>query len=217
MTVRVVLYGSRPDGHARVVFEVLLANTDLEVTGLVDDEPENAHRRIGQLSVVGTRRDLAALREDGLEGVVLGFGGAAGRAAAVAAVRAAGLALPTLVHPSAHVSTSATLGPGAQVLPLASVGPGATIGSGAIVNTGAIIEHDVSIADYSVIGPGAVLAGRAAVREGGEIGARAVVLPDVVVGDRAVLGAGAVLTATARPGLIYVGIPAREISSAGGE
>jgi len=207
--VRVVVYGSRPDGHARVVIELLATNGNYKLMGLVDDLPENAGRRIGDLEVVGGSSDLERLAKDGVEGVLLGFGAARGRAAVLDAVENAGLALPVLVHPTVHVAASAVLAPGAQLLPNASVGPGARVGRGALVNTGAIADHDVQLADAVVVGPGAVIAGRAQVGVEAEIGAGAVVLPDVRVGPTAIVGAGAVVNRDVPPGVTVAGVPAR--------
>jgi sugar O-acyltransferase (sialic acid O-acetyltransferase NeuD family) len=211
--VRVVVYGSRPDGHAKVLIEALLPAADFEIVGLLDDVPGNAGRRIGELSVLGARADLERLGGEGIEGALLGFGSAGGRLAIVEAVQAAGLALPIFVHPTAHVYASAVLAPGAQILPLASVGPGARIGRGALINTGAIVEHDAMVGDCAVVGPGAVLAGRASAGESAELGARAVVLPDVQVGAQAVVGAGAVVTRAVAEGHTVVGVPARPLRS----
>ncbi|HEX5712635.1 MAG TPA: NeuD/PglB/VioB family sugar acetyltransferase [Solirubrobacterales bacterium] len=209
--MRAVLYGSRPDGHAAVVLELLAPGAGVEVVGLLDDWPENSERRIGELAVVGGSADLHRLAAEGIEGVLLGFGATAGRAEIVAAVEAAGLALPTLVHPSAHVAASATLAAGVQVLPKASVGPNANVGRGGLVNTGAILDHDVSVGDFSVIDPGAVLTGRARVGATVEIGSGAVLIPDSEVGDGATVGAGAVVTRPVAPGATVVGVPARPL------
>jgi sugar O-acyltransferase (sialic acid O-acetyltransferase NeuD family) len=211
--MRVALYGSRPDGHANVVLELLAGDSELEVVGLIDDWPENSERRIGALEVIGGSDDLARLAAAGVEGVLLGFGAAQGRQQIVAAVAAAGLALPTLVHPSAQIAASATLADGVQVLPQVSIGPNARIGQGGLINTGAIVEHDVSVGDYAVVDPGAVLAGRVRIGESVEVGSGAVVIPDVEVGAGATVGAGAVVTRTVAPGQTVVGVPARPLDS----
>jgi sugar O-acyltransferase (sialic acid O-acetyltransferase NeuD family) len=207
--VRLALYGSRPDGHARVVLEVLLDGLEHELLGLIDDVPENVQRTVAGLAVIGGGADLGRLRAGGLEGVVLGFGAARGRDSVVAAIAAAALELPTLIHPSAHIASSAHLGPGVQVLPQASVGPGASIGRGALVNTGSIVEHDVVVGEAAVVGPGAVLAGRVRLGGAAEMGAGAVAIPDVEIGARALVGAGAVVTRDVDAGATVAGVPAR--------
>jgi UDP-perosamine 4-acetyltransferase len=212
--MRVVIYGSRSDGHAKVILDTFLADSGLEVVGLVDDLPENAGRTIGSLRVLGGGADLAALAADGVEGVLLGFGAPSGRESVVEAIDAAGLALPTLIHPSAHVATTARLGDGVQVLPQASVGPGADVGRGALINTGAIVEHDNGIGDFSVVDPGAVLAGRVSVGASVEVGAGAVLIPYVEVGAGATVGAGAVVIDPVAAGATVVGVPARPITRA---
>jgi sugar O-acyltransferase (sialic acid O-acetyltransferase NeuD family) len=209
--MRVVVYGSRPDGHANVVLQVLLDAADLEVVGLIDDWPENAGRTIGALEVLGGSADLTRLAGEGVDGVLLGFGAAKGRGAIVRAVEAAGLALPILVHPSARVTASATLAAGAQVLAGAYIGPNAQLGRGALLNTGAIVEHDVRLGDCSVVGPGAVLAGRVRVDESVEVGSGAVLIPDVEVSAGATVGAGAVVTRSVAAGATVVGVPARPL------
>lgn len=206
-----MIYGSRPDGHARVVAESLSesATLALEFVGLVDDYPENAGRSFSGLSVIGTGDDLPRLRDEGVEAVALGFGAGRGRVATAERILAAGLELPVLVHPTAIVARSARLAAGCQVLPGAVVGPGASLGRGVLVNTGAIVEHDCRLQDGVVVYSGAVLAGRVSVGAETEVGAGAVLIPDVDVGARCRIGAGAAVIDDVAADLTVVGVPAR--------
>ncbi|HEY2055916.1 MAG TPA: acetyltransferase [Solirubrobacterales bacterium] len=213
--MRLAVYGTRPDGHANVVLDLFGGSPDHEFVGLLDDWPENADRMIGGLAVIGGSGDLAELARGGLDGVVLGFGAAVGRGRILAAIEAAGLALPTLVHPTAFVAGSATLGNGTQVMPQASVGPNVRVGRGVLVNTGATLDHDVEVADASVIDPGAVLTGRVQIGSEVEIGSGAVLIPDSVVGDGATVGAGAVVVRPVEAGVTVVGVPARPLTLSG--
>lgn len=194
-----------------MVVELLGTMDGVELVGLVDDVPENAARRIGALAVIGTRADLPRLAREGVEAAVLGFGAARGRAAVLAAIESAGMALPALVHPSAHVSASASLAAGCQLMTRVVVGSGARVGRGVLINSGAIVEHDVQLGDAAVIDPGAVVTGRAVVGSGTEVGSGAVVLPDVRIGEGATVGAGAVVTRDVAPWTTVVGVPARAI------
>ncbi len=208
--MRIAIYGSRPDGHAKVLLDLLDGREDLTVAGLIDDGAENRERQVRGRKVIGTGEQLEALGAEGLEGVLLGFGEVHGRREAIERVRAAGLALPAFVHAGAEVSASAAVGEGAQVLAGAYVGPDAQVGEGVLVNTCAVVEHDVRLAAASVVAPGAVIAGRAQLRASAFVGAGATVLPDVVVGEGAIVGAGAVVTRDVAPGAIVMGVPARE-------
>jgi UDP-perosamine 4-acetyltransferase len=214
--VRTVIYGSRPDGHAKVVAELLAPAAGLDLVGLIDDFPDNVDHRIGELGVIGTSADLPQIAaRTAVRAAILGFGAGRGRSAIAAALIDAGLTLPVLVHPRALVAPSARLGPGCQVLPGAVVGPGAELGTGVLVNTGAIVEHDARLSDGVVIYSGAVLAGRVSVGVDVELGAGATVLPDVRIGARAAVGAGATVTADVADGQTVVGNPARPIRRAG--
>lgn len=209
--MRLAVYGSRPDGHANVVLDLFAADPEHEFVGLLDDWSQNLDRRIGSLGVLGGTADLARLAGEGLEGVVLGFGAAAGRGRVLAAVESAGLALPTLIHPTAFVADSADLGAATQVMPGASIGPNARVGRGVLVNTGARLDHDVVVADASVIDPGAILTGRVRIGSEVEIGSGATLIPDSVVSDGATVGAGAVVVRPVEAGATVVGVPARPL------
>ncbi len=209
--MRLAVFGSRPDGHAKVVLEVLLRDSDHEVVGLLDDWEANAGRTIGEHRVIGGSADLPRLAGEGLQGVVLGFGAAAGRERIAAAVESAGLALPVLVHSTAHVEPTAELASGVQVLPQAHVGPDARLGRGVLVNTGAIVEHDVVVAAGSVLDPGVVLTGRVRIGAEVEVGSGATCIPDVEVGAGATVGAGAVVVRSVAAGDTVIGVPARPL------
>jgi UDP-perosamine 4-acetyltransferase len=210
--VRVVIYGSRPEGHAKVVLDLFQGLDGIEIIGLVDDYPVNRRRTIRGLAVVGDGSSLTALKADGVEGVVLGFGDNRERRRTCERIAGAGLTLPVLVHPTAVVSVSARLDLGAQVLPKACVGPDAALGDGVLINTGAIVEHDVKIGPGSVVGPGATLAGRVHLEQDVSVGAGATILPDRRVGEAAVVGAGAVVVRDVRSGEVVVGVPARPLT-----
>src|SRR4051794_23654397 len=107
--MRVVIYGSRPDGHAKVVIATLEAVGGFDIAGLIDDVPANRERRVRGHAVLGPSEALAELVVDG---AILGFGDAADRQEALNRVRNAGLAAPTVVHPRALVFDGAALGQG---------------------------------------------------------------------------------------------------------
>ena len=209
--MRTVIYGSRPDGQAKIVAELAAAQGSFELVGLIDDFPENAGRTVLGLTVLGTRGDLGRLRASGVEALLIGFGESVGRAGIVEAASAAGLELPNLLHETSVRSASAVIGRGVQVFPLAYVGPNAVLGDAVLVNTAALVEHDATLEAGAVVLPNAALSGRVRIGRDATIGAGATVLPDVTVGAEAVVGAGAVVVKDVVAGERVAGVPARPL------
>ena len=68
-----------------------------------------------------------------------------------------GVSVPTLVHPRAYVSPTATLYAGVMVLPMAVVNTGVIVKPGCIVNIGALIDHDTVVEAGCHLAPGAIV------------------------------------------------------------
>ncbi len=119
----------------------------------------------------------------------------------------------TIVHTSAWVSPSATLGKGVVVLAGAIVNCGAVIGDHCIVNTGAIIEHHVRLGDYTQVGPGTAIGGGTTVGEGSYLGLGCRIRDHIQIGSRVVVGMGAVVVGPIADEQIVVGVPARPLST----
>lgn len=202
--MRVVVLGA--GGHARPVIEALRA-MGAEVAGVLDDAaggPVLGVARLGPLAM------LDGLRAAGLSAAVA-IGDNALRARLGDACRAAGLALPAVLHPAALVSPSARIGEGAQVMARAVIGPEATLGPLVLVNTGAIVEHECELGEACHIGPGAVLCGGVRVDALALVAAGAVVRPGVRVGEGALVAPGAAVTGDVAAGLRIGGVPAAPI------
>lgn len=113
-----------------------------------------------------------------------------------------------IVHPSAAVSPSATLGRGVYIGPQAVVNAHATVGDGCIVNTAAVVEHHCTLGAFVHMAPGAVLGGGVHIGAGTLLGLGCRVLPRVSIGARCVVGSGAVVTRPAEDAHTLLGVPA---------
>jgi len=124
-------------------------------------------------------------------------------------VAALGLRFATVVHPSARISPTSTLGEGTVVSVAVVVASHTAVGRHVIVNRGALIGHHTEIGDYVSIQPGANIAGSCAIGVGTYIGMGAVVLDHVSIGAHSIVGAGAVVTKDVPDNVQVVGVPAR--------
>lgn len=122
-----------------------------------------------------------------------------------------GRVIATLIHPSAVVARSASVGAGSVLMAGAVINPGVTLGRGVIINTCASVDHDSTVCDYVHVAVGAHLCGTVTVGEGTWVGAGAVVNNNVKVCPGVTVGTGAaVVRDITLPGT-YVGVPARLI------
>jgi acetyltransferase EpsM len=204
---RLILIGGGE--HARVVIEAIRSGAGHEVLGFIDPEQcEETTRRLG-VARLGGEAELSAY--PGALGV-LGFGALATRKRRFEVVewltpRLAGWA--RVVHATAWVSPTATIGPGTVILARAVVQTGARIGAHCVVNTGAIVEHDVVLGDHVQLAPGVILGGAARVGSLAYLGLGAVVRDHTTIGARATVGMGAVVVSDVADGAQVLGVPAR--------
>jgi len=163
-------------GHGRAVADVAAA-TGWTLAGFIERAGPDAGP-----DIVGSDDDLSAcVVRYAIDGAVVGVGNTAlgRRVELFERLRALGLALPTLVHPRAALSSSARLGAGCR------------------------------LADHVYLSPAAVLAGEVCVEDGAFIGAGAIVVPRVTVGKQATVAAGAVVVHDVPAGETVKGVPAR--------
>ncbi|MDB5316625.1 MAG: sugar O-acyltransferase, sialic acid O-acetyltransferase NeuD family [Rhodospirillales bacterium] len=196
-------------GHGKAVVDLLLGLGEFSVAGVVDAAPRVTE--ILGVPVLGGVAEAARALAAGAAYAHPAIGANAARLAAGAWLEATGFALPTLIHPSAVVGRSATLGAGVVVMARAVIGPDAAIGRLALINTGAIVEHDCTVGEGAHLAPGVVLSGGVRVGARAMIGAGAVVLPGVSVGADAIIGAGAAVISDVAAGTTVVGVPARNV------
>jgi sugar O-acyltransferase (sialic acid O-acetyltransferase NeuD family) len=123
-------------------------------------------------------------------------------------VEAARVPFATLVHPSARVSPTATLGEGCIISAGVIIASHTNLGRHVFVNRGALIGHHTTIGHHVSIMPGANIAGKTTVGDSTFIGMGALVLDNLVLGDHCVVAAGALVNKNAPAGVQLMGLPA---------
>lgn len=115
---------------------------------------------------------------------------------------------PPIIHRSAWVSPTASIGAGAVVLSMASVGAHCTVGVGAVLNTSSSLDHSSELLEFASLGPGAHTGGDVRIGKRAMVGLNAGVFPRVVVGNDSVVGAHSMLRENTEANSVSMGVPA---------
>lgn len=146
--------------HGRIVAEAARLSGHWTVVAIGDDNPGRVGACLDGVIVVAVE-DLPKPSR-----VVVGVGHGPARARLLASAIAAGHRPAIVIHPTAVVSPTVTLGGGTVVLAGAVIQAGARVGDNVIVNAGAIVDHEAVIRDLAHVGLGARVACRGVVGAG---------------------------------------------------
>ncbi|WGG45861.1 acetyltransferase [Rossellomorea sp. DA94] len=204
--MKVVMIGN--GGHSKVVQEMVIRE-GYSVHAILDDKYER--EQIIDGVVYAPLTSIHKILDQGMK-VVVAIGSNMVRKRVVSKLKLPGERYLTVIHPTAVVSNSATVGYGTVVMPKAVINADAHVHDHCIINTGAVIEHDNSVWDYSHISPHATLTGNVTIDEGVHIGAAVTIIPGVKVGEWSIIGAGATVIRSIPAHSKAVGTPARIIN-----
>jgi sugar O-acyltransferase (sialic acid O-acetyltransferase NeuD family) len=199
-------------GHGKVVLDIARSAGRFERIAFLDDDSRRAGVTFFMFCdcpLVGGSEELYRFAGSTF---VVAIGDNRARARCFARALGNGLAPRALVHPSAVIAASASIGPGTVVMPGVIVNADAVIGENCIINSGAIVEHDCRVDAHVHISPRVVLGGGVSVGPLAHVGIGAVVLPGATVGEESIVGAGAVVLREAPAHSTVVGVPAKALS-----
>ena len=196
-------------GHGKVVAETAQAAGFGPVV-FADDDTSKADTALVGLPVaaIGVAASLEWIRQHDAR-VVVAIGRNHIRARVLVSFAEARVPIATVVHPDAHVSPSASLGPGTVVFAGAIVQADAQIGANVILNSGCSVDHDGVIGDHVHLCPGVHLGGDVTVDAGTQVGVGTSVIQGRRIGPGTVVGAGSAVVRDLPGGVVAYGTPAR--------
>lgn len=191
-------------GHSRTVIDTakLLGRS---IVGLIDLNFSGVDERILGVSVIGGSDQLANYSPDNAE-VFIAIGDNEERSEVSDWVKNQGFTIISLVHPSAIVSSTVTVGKGVIVCAGCIINPMAKLADGVIVNTGSIVDHETAVGEFTHLAPGTRIAGRVSIGKHSFIGIGASVVDKVTLGDNVIVGAGSVVLHSIKDNTTVVGI-----------
>lgn len=210
-TLKCVILGA--GGHQRVICEMIHLMRRYEILGVVDAAYE-VGRLINDVPVLGNDDALSMIFDQGVRYAVIGVGQTKQsliRQQLYEKCVRIGFELLRVIHPSAILSDTVSLGRGIQLMAGVILNPHTNLGENVVVNTGSSIDHDCCVGSHSFIGPGVTISGGVKIGNGVFIGAGTTIIQGVEIGDGAVIGAGSTVLSSIRAGALAVGTPCKEL------
>lgn len=186
----VVIYGG--GGHAKTCIDVIKQTKSHTIIGIIDDNIK-PNTKILDVPVLGKADVLNTLIESGLQNIVLGIGGVISKEFRVTKFinfKRQNLLVPTIIHPSASLEPSVSLGEGNQIMQGAILGSNVSVGDNCIINSGCIVSHDTVIGNNVHIAPGAIIGGGVTIKDNTIIGMGCTIFLGLRIGENVVIQNG---------------------------
>lgn len=200
-------------GFTRETLELVRAvnrNGDVwDVMGLLDDDPGLHGRMIHGVPVIGPSEAARDAPDTLVTACVASPSDPMRRLNLVARLGLPAERYATLVHPTAVVPESASIGPGCVVHAATILTADIGLGSHVAIMPAVVLTHDDVVREGVTFGAGARVAGGVTIERGAYIGSGGLVREGIVIGAGAVIGMGAVVTRSVPAGEVWVGVPAR--------
>lgn len=196
-------------GHARVVYEILRHDRNIDVVAFVDNVANTSSETIGGISVVGDHYILPKYLNEGAIGAIIGIGDNKIRTSHFEMIKNLGFEPINAIHPTSHIAYDVKIGNGVVIGTGATIATDAIIGDNVIINTRTIIEHEGVIEDNVHIAPGSSIAGRVIIKKGAFVGIGSVIKEYIKIGENAIVGAGSVVLDDIPDNAVAVGSPAK--------
>ena len=205
-------------GHCHSVIDSVLSAGLYTKIGVVAKNQDNYNELMEDILIapflVGIDADIPELLANGWNSAFVTLGSVgitSGRRALYKNISELGFEIPTIIDPSAEISSNVSVNKGAFIGKRAVINAGSKIGICAIINTGAIIEHDCVIGDFAHISPGTTLCGQVAIGNDSHIGAGSVVRQMMEIGSNSIVGAGSVVVKNIPDNVKAFGNPCRVV------
>ena len=162
----------------------------INVKGFIDDNPENfkinaIKYKFGQ-PYLGTSDSYAFNDEDKY---IFGFANIKSRLNFLDKDISRKMSFITIIHPTALIADSASIGDGNIIYPNCVIGPNATIGNNNILTSYSFISHDCHVGNNNFFSTSG-LSGNVIVGNNNFFGIRVIVIPEVIIGSNNLIQAG---------------------------
>jgi len=170
--------------------EKISGTKEFEIVGYLDDNPDNYNSYRFNAPLMGGVRDHQ-VRTD-VE-YLIGIGNLNYRKLFVERFLSDGAKFISIVHQTAYISESATIGTGVVIGPMVNLGPNSFVGDFTIEHSRCVYGLDTRIGRFNFISPNVCFSGFTTVGDENLFGINSATIPNIQIGNRNKIMAGMVL------------------------
>lgn len=176
------------------------------IIGFLDDNPHALDGKICDVGIVASIDDYIIKENDVF---VCCIGNSKVRKDVVMRFKSKGAKFVSVIHPSAIITESSSIGEGVIVYPFAMVSDNTCIGDYCIINMYSSVTHDVVLGKYCTISGHCDITGKCKLGDSVFMGTTSHVVPGSVIGNDVFICAGSTVMTNVRDGLRVIGNPAK--------
>ncbi len=211
--MKIVLLGANNPETARVILAVQRLNSNFEMLGFIDNDPEKKNTLFCGYKVFGGFEVLDDLLTQDVYFVNLITGSTLMRYETSLYMAKKGCKFTNLIHPSVDL-TMTKLGVGNYIQENVMIQADAQIGDNSSIHMGALVSHESVVGNSVFIAHAVSISGKVEVGDGTFIGTNATIIPRLKIGKWCTIGAGSVVIKDVPDYATVVGNPARVIKVA---
>ncbi len=188
--------------------ECNIANYQWNVLGFIDDNPHALDNIECDKRVLGSISEWSVGKK---EQYVLSIANTTIKKTIAKQLKEKGASFATIVHPTARLGNTTSLGEGVIIAPRVDVTTNCIIGDFVFCNVASQIGHDSIIGDYCTLFPNCSVAGGSVLGEGVMVGTSASTHPGIKIGDYAVVGMNSAVIKNVKANTTVMGVPAKKV------
>jgi UDP-N-acetylbacillosamine N-acetyltransferase len=206
MNKKILIFGIGP--LARTVYHLIQEINDIDVVGfIVDDEYHKEDYFLNlplyKLSLVSKETEII---------ICIGYKSIRRRKNKFEELKVKGFNFVNIIHPSATISQSATIGENNIIFPQVCIEPNVKIENNNIIWSQSLVGHDAKIGSHNYISAKVLVGGNSSLKNACFLGNSTSMINDLEIEDETYLVAGSFLFNNTKEHTKYFGNPARKIA-----
>ncbi len=184
------------------------SNNRYRIKGFIDDNEKAIDGYNIEIGIVGNINDYVIEEQDRF---LIAIGDVDVKERVVLTLRKRGAIFLNLIHPSAIVPNTATIGQGVIICPFVILSDNVHLSDFVMMHMYSSCGHDVKVGKYCIFSPYSIATGFSILADNVFLGTHATIIPGKKVGYRSKVSANSVVMRDVPPNRMVFGVPGRVI------